>query len=72
MAGIKHAIVEGQIYRKTGRGGGAWQVVAVKIDALGAQHARMISMSEPGTYRTVAIAVLHDARNFQRVEAAAR
>ena len=61
-------IVQGQRYRKIGAGGGMWEVVAVRTDASGATHARMLSIEEPTTFRTFAIGALSDTRNFHIVE----
>lgn len=61
-------VTEGQHYQKVASGGGAWEIVAVRIDALGTRHARMRSLSEPTTYRTYATEAVLDLRNFRLLE----
>ena len=58
-------IAPGQMFRKLGQGGGVWEVVSVATDAAGSNHARLRSIGEPKTFRTLAIEVLLDPRNFQ-------
>ena len=61
-------VTEGQRYQKVAKGGGSWEVVAVRTDSGGAVHARMRSLVEPTTFRTFAIEALLDLRNFRLIE----
>ena len=65
MAKQRREITVGQIYLKIGPGGGSWQVAAVGTDPAGASHARLRSLVEPSTFRTFALEVLDDPRNFK-------
>jgi hypothetical protein len=58
-------IAPGQKFQKLGRGGVVWEVVSVTTDATGSTHARLRSEAEPKSFRTFAIEVLLDPRNFQ-------
>jgi hypothetical protein len=61
-------IAPGQSYRKVAKGGGLWEVVSVRTDESGATHARLKSLSDPGTFRTFAIEAVLDMRNFLPIE----
>ena len=61
-------VAEGQRYQKIGKGGGNWEVVAVRTDSSGAVHAKMRSLTEPKTFRTFAIEAVLDLRNFRLLE----
>ena len=61
-------VAEGQHYQKVGPGGGAWEIVAVRTDTIGATHARMRSVLEPTTFRTFAVEAVLDLRNFRLIE----
>ena len=68
MAKQRREIAVGQIYAKVGPGGGRWEVAAVGTDPSGAAHARLRSLVEPQTFRTFALEVLGDPRNFKLLE----
>lgn len=61
----KREVVEGQMYRKLGPGGGIWEVVAVRKDGLGTQHAQMKRADDPKTLKTLAVAALLDPSQFE-------
>lgn len=63
----KREVVEGQMYRKLGPGGGIWEVVAVRKDGLGTQHAQMKRSDDPKTLKTLAVAALLDPSQFEVV-----
>jgi len=50
------------------KAGGTWEVASVGTDLSGATHARMRSLVEPSTFRTFALEVLGDPRNFRLLE----
>lgn len=63
----RREIVEGQRFRKLGPCGGIWEVVAVRRDGLGAQHAQMKRSDDPKTLKTLAFAALLDPDQFERI-----
>ncbi|MEI8395555.1 MAG: hypothetical protein WCF85_12515 [Rhodospirillaceae bacterium] len=60
-------ITEGQIFRRLGPGGGLWQVMTVRRDGVGMPHAQMQRADDPKTLKTLAIAALQDASQFERM-----
>ena len=63
----KREVVEGQMFRKLGPGGGIWEVVAIRKDGLGTQHAQMKRADDPKTLKTLAVAALLDPSQFEIV-----
>ena len=63
----KREVVEGQMFRKLGPGGGIWEVVAIRKDGLGTQHAQMKRADDPKTLKTLAVAALLDPSQFEVV-----
>lgn len=63
----KREVMEGQMYRKLGPGGGIWEVVAVRKDGMGTQHAQMKRMDDPKTLKTLSVAALLDSQQFEAV-----
>lgn len=63
----KREVVEGQMFRKLGPGGGVWQVVAVRKDGMGTQHAQLKRADDPLTLKTLAVATLLDPHEFEWV-----
>lgn len=67
----KREISEGQLLRKLGPGGGVWQVVAVRKDGLGTQHAQMVRADDPKTLKTLAVSTLLDPHQFEWLDGSA-
>ena len=63
----KREIIEGQMFRRLGPGGGVWQVVMVRRDGVGLAHAQMSRTDDPKTLKTLAIAALQDPSQFERM-----
>lgn len=63
----KREVVEGQMYRKLGPGGGVWEVIAVRKDGMGTQHAQMRRTDDPKTLKTLSAAALLNAQEFETV-----
>lgn len=63
----KREVIEGQRFRRLGVNGGTWEVVAVRKDGAGAQHAQMRRLDEPKTLKTLAVAILLDQSQFESV-----
>ena len=63
----KREIVEGQIYRKLGPGGGVWEVIAIRKDGMGTQHAQMRRTDDPKTLKTLSVTTLLNAQEFEAV-----
>lgn len=63
----KREVVEGQMYRKLGPGGGIWEIVAIRKDGLGTQHAQMKRADDPKTLKTLAVTTLLDPHQFEVV-----
>ncbi|MCW2236965.1 hypothetical protein [Azospirillum canadense] len=63
----KREVVEGQLFRKLGPGGGIWEVIAVRKDGLGTQHAQMQRADDPKTLKTLAVSTLLDPSQFEMV-----
>ena len=63
----KREIVEGQIYRKLGPGGGVWEVIAIRKDGMGTQHAQMWRTDDPKTLKTLSVTTLLNAQEFEAV-----
>lgn len=61
----KREIAEGQMFRKLGPGGGIWEVVAVRKDGMGTQHAQMKRSDDPHTLKTLAVVTLLDPHQFE-------
>lgn len=61
----KREIVEGQMFRKLGPGGGVWEVVAIRKDGMGTQHAQMKRADDPHTLKTLAVVTLLDPHQFE-------
>jgi hypothetical protein len=61
----KREIVEGQMYRKLGPGGGIWEVIALRKDGMGTMHAQMKRMDDPKTLKTLSVSALLDANEFE-------
>ena len=57
----------GDLYRKVDAGPAAWSVLSLFAGPHGVPHARIASVEEPDTVRTVSIAALTDASRYQRV-----
>lgn len=63
----KREVVEGQLFRKLGPGGGLWEIVAIRKDGLGTQHAQMRRADDPKTLKTISVATLLDPQYFEWV-----
>lgn len=63
----KREVMEGQMYRKLGPGGGIWEVIAIRKDGMGTQHAQMKRMDDPKTLKTLSVAALLDSQQFEAV-----
>lgn len=63
----KREVVEGQQYRRIGASGGVWEVLAVRRDGAGTQHAQIRRVDEPKTLKTLAVTVLLDPAQFESV-----
>ncbi|UKJ72758.1 hypothetical protein [Azospirillum brasilense] len=63
----KREVVEGQIFRKLGPGGGIWQVIAIRKDGLGTQHAQLQRSDDHKTLKTLAVSALLDPTQFETV-----
>lgn len=63
----RREVVEGQLFRKLGPGNGIWEVIAVRKDGLGTQHAQMKRTDDPKTLKTLAVATLLDPQEFEVV-----
>ena len=63
----KREVVEGQMFRKLGPGGGVWQVIAVRKDGLGTQHAQLQRSDDHKTLKTLAVSTLLDPAQFEMV-----
>lgn len=61
----KRDIVEGQLFRRLGSGGGIWEVIAVRKDGMGTQHAQMKRCDDPKTLKTLSVAALLDPHEFE-------
>lgn len=61
----KREVVEGQIYRKLGPSGGFWQVVAIRKDGMGTQHAQLKRTDDPKTLKTLSVMALLDNQQFE-------
>lgn len=61
----KRDIVEGQLFRRVGSGGGIWEVIAVRKDGMGTQHAQMKRSDDPKTLKTLSVAALLDPHEFE-------
>ena len=61
-------VTEGQWFRKLSPGGGTWEVVAMRRDAIGALHAQIRRADDRSTYKTLAAAALLDHRDYEPVE----
>lgn len=61
----KREVVEGHMFRKLGPGGGVWEVVAVRKDGMGTQHAQMKRTDDPRTLKTLSVAALLDPHEFE-------
>ena len=66
----KREIVEGQMFRKLGPGGGIWEVVAIRKDGMGTQHAQMKRADDPYTLKTLAGVALLDPHQFEWISEA--
>ena len=66
----KREVVEGQVYRKLGPGGGTWEVIAIRKDGMGTQHAQMRRMDDPKTLKTLSVTTLLNAQEFEAVTGA--
>lgn len=64
----KREVVEGQMVRKLGPGGGVWRVIAVRKDGMGTQHAQLQRADDPYTLKTLAVAALLDPQQFEWLE----
>jgi hypothetical protein len=63
----KREVSEGQMYRKLGPGGGVWEVVAIRKDGMGTPHAQLKRMDDPKTLKTLSVATLLNAQEFEAV-----
>ncbi len=61
----KREVIEGQIYRKLGPSGGFWQVVAIRKDGMGTQHAQLKRTDDPKTLKTLSVTALLDNQQFE-------
>ncbi len=61
-------VAEGQWFRKLSPGGGIWQVIAMKRDAIGALHAQIRRADDRSTYKTLATVALLDTNQFEPVD----
>lgn len=60
-------ILEGQRYRKIGRVGTTWEVIAIRRDPLGNVHAQLCRTDDPLTLKTLSSAALCDPELYERV-----
>jgi hypothetical protein len=58
------------MFRRLGPGGGVWQVVHIRKDAVGMFHAQMQRADDPKTLKTLATAALLDTTQFERMTGA--
>ncbi len=63
----KREIMEGQVFRRLGPGGGVWQVVTIRRDGVGMAHAQMRRADDPTTRKTLATVALLDQSQFERM-----
>ncbi len=66
----KREIMEGQVFRRLGPGGGVWQVVTIRRDGVGMAHAQMQRADDPTTLKTLATVALLDPSQFERMSEA--
>lgn len=65
MGRRKPAVMEGQLYRKKGPGVGTlWEVVVVRRDGFGGNHAQLRRCDDPSTVKTLALTALLDPSQF--------
>ncbi len=57
----------GQRVRKKARGGGVWEIMAIRKDKNGAINIEMFKIDEPTTRRTLSAYVLSDTEQFEIV-----
>ena len=57
----------GQRVRKKARGGGVWEIMAIRKDKNGAINIEMFKIDEPTTSRTLSAYVLSDTEQFEIV-----
>ncbi|AWK89082.1 hypothetical protein [Azospirillum thermophilum] len=63
----KRDVAEGQLFRKLGPGGGIWEVIAVRKDGMGTQHAQLKRIDDPKTLKTLSVSALLDSQQFEAV-----
>jgi hypothetical protein len=63
----RREVIEGQRYRRLGVRGTVWEVVAVRKDGYGAQHAQLRRTDDALTLKTLAVSVLLDSAQFEPV-----
>lgn len=63
----KREVVEGQIYRKLSPSGGYWEVIAIRKDGMGTQHAQLKRADDPKTLKTLSVSALLDVQQFEIV-----
>ena len=64
----KREVAEGQYYRRLSPSGGIWQVIAIRKDGLGTQHAQMQRADDPRTFKTLSLSALLDNSEFVQVD----
>lgn len=62
-------VAEGQWFRKRGSGGGVWEVVAVRRDARGAEHAQLRRHGDHSDLKTLSTSALLDSSLYESVAA---
>lgn len=55
----------GQRIRKKAKGGGVWEIMAIRKDPSGAVHIEMFNITDPNTRRTLSRAALSDNDQFE-------
>jgi hypothetical protein len=61
-------VTEGQWFRKRSPGGGTWEVVAIRRDAIGALHAQIRRADDRSTYKTLAAVALLNHHEYELVD----
>ena len=59
----------GQRVRKKAKGGGVWEIMAIRKDASGAVHIEMFNVMDPNTRRTLSRVALSDGDQFELLSA---
>lgn len=63
----KRDVAEGQQFRRLGPGNGVWEVISVRKDAVGQQHAQLRRVDDTTTRKTLSFSALLDGGAFERL-----